>query len=282
MEQIYSNPASRPASAGNFFQQVGSLLRILLIEQRVPGKCYQCYYNLLKALGFKTTTIRVGGGVTLKGYTECLSIAQEVWSKRVYDHADFPFRHGMVVVDIGANQGFFSLYAASKGATVYAFEPSSENFGLLTHNVAANPCGRRVKAFQAAVAGTKGTVTLFVGLDPRGEILSASASIMNANRGGAGVKSESVEATTLDNVLRDNRIDHCDFLKMDCEGAEYEILKNTSADTFSRIRRISMETHAGRGREAVDNLELQGFEILEFDDSQAGFIKARRIGPSAP
>jgi hypothetical protein len=47
-------------------------------------------------------------------------------------------------------------------------------------------------------------------------------------------------------------------------------------EVLSRIGRISMETHSGRGREALDLLRSNGFEILEFEDSEAGFIKACR------
>lgn len=209
-------------------------------------------------------------------------MAQEVWSKRVYDHDDFSLVKDMTVIDIGANQGFFSTYAASFGARVYAFEPSSENFEMLKRNLKENKCGNLVQPFRAAVAGKRGRVTLFVGLDSKGEILSGSASITNTNRGGVDVKDEWVEATTLDDILRENGIAFCDLLKMDCEGAEYEILRSTSAESFSRIGRLSIEAHDGRGREAVELLKARGYEITAFEDQEAGIIKARRTGPTFP
>ncbi len=203
-------------------------------------------------------------------------MAQEVWSKRVYDQPGFTVGENMNVVDIGANQGFFTVYAATRGASVYAFEPSADNLSLLQYNINRNRCGNRVKPFRVAVAGMKGRATLYVGLTSCGEILSGSASIMNTNRGGVAVKSETVPALTFADILRDNRIPFCDFLKMDCEGAEYEILKHMAPETFSRIGRISMETHSGRGREALEILKANGFTIIEFEDSEAGFIKAVR------
>jgi hypothetical protein len=98
--------------------------------------------------------------------------------------------------------------------------------------------------------------------------------LTNPNRGGVSVKTEPVPATTFDDALRDYRIPTCDFLKMDCEGAEYAILRSISSEGFSRIGRVSMETHDGRGQEAVSILKSHGFVILEFEDSEAGFIKA--------
>ena len=44
-------------------------------------------------------------------------------------------------------------------------------------------------------------------------------------------------------ILNSNQIEACDFLKIDCEGAEYEILQGTPKTFFKRIRRIAMEYH---------------------------------------
>jgi FkbM family methyltransferase len=261
--------------------RLNDILRITLVERRIPGRCYQAFYNVLDRLGVRIATVRVGRGVRLRGFTRELSMAQEIWSKRVYDQPEFTFSPGQVVIDVGANQGFFSLYAASLGATVYAFEPCRENFNHLRQNLRMNPCGERVQPFNRAVAGKSGRVTLFVGLDSANEILSGTASICNTRRGGVGVRSEAVDGTTLNEILREHDLTRCDFLKMDCEGAEYEILESTSADVFSRIQRISMETHGGRGQEAVDILKSRGYEIIEYENAQAGFIKARRTGLAA-
>lgn len=258
-------------------RRIQIFLKILINERRLPGKCYQAYFDVLHKAGFKTATTRVGRGVTLKGLTSCLSIAQEIWSKKVYDHANFAFAQNMQVIDIGANQGFFALYVASFGANVYAYEPSSENFAFLKHNAATNQCGSLIKPFRAAVAGKKGNVELFVGCNSDGEIVSDTPSITNTNRGGSGLKSETVEAVRLEDILNDNGIAECDFLKVDCEGGEYEILQTTSPETFKRIRRISMETHDGRGQEALDILKANGFRILDICSDYTGFIKAHRL-----
>jgi len=198
----------------------------------------------------------------------------EVWGKKDYDIPGFTLTENMTVVDVGANQGFFSLYAASKGATVYAFEPCAENLGVLSWNVERNGLRGHVKMFNTAVAGKEGRVVLFVGMDSAGSILSGTVSICNADRGGEGVQTRSVESVTLDSLLRDLHIQRCDLLKMDCEGAEYEILRNTSADSFRKIARISMECHGNRTREAVTILKNAGFEILSEGSGGAAILKA--------
>ena len=107
-----------------------------------------------------------------------------------------------------------------------------------------------------------------------GEILSGSVSTCNPNRGGIGVKATQVESVTLDSIMDDLRIGKCDFLKMDCEGAEYEILRNTSRRTFRKIGRISMECHGNRMSEAETMLKEAGFDIVCARPGITGVLKA--------
>jgi FkbM family methyltransferase len=198
----------------------------------------------------------------------------EVWSKKDYDLPGFSLEKNMTVLDIGANQGFFSLYAAVKGATVYAFEPCSDNFSVLSENVHANGLEDKIKLFNAAVTGKNGPVLFFVGQNAAGRILSGSASTSNPNRGGKTTQTRSVDSVTLDSVLQDHHIEHCDFLKMDCEGAEYDILRNTSRASFAKIARIAMECHSNRMSEAVAILQEVGFKIVSQTTGEAGILKA--------
>jgi FkbM family methyltransferase len=254
--------------------EIARICKIVLVERRLPGRCYQLYFSILNSLGIRFATVKTENGFLVKGYTHCLFMFYEVWSKRDYDISGFTLTKNMTVIDVGANQGFFSLYAASKGATVYALEPCAENFDVLKWNVEKNGLRDQVKMFNTAVASTEGRVTLFVGLDSAGGILSGTVSICNADRGGEGVQTRSVESVSLDSLLRDSHIQRCDLLKMDCEGAEYEILRNTSADSFRKIARISMECHGNRTREAVTILQDAGFEILSEGSGEAALLKA--------
>jgi FkbM family methyltransferase len=52
-----------------------------------------------------------------------------------------------------------------------------------------------------------------------------------------------VECVTLKQALKENNIDHVDYLKMDCEGVEWEILETIDEETRSKIRIIGMEYH---------------------------------------
>jgi FkbM family methyltransferase len=277
MESI--QPAKTTVSKPETFMSlISRSCRIILVERRLPGRAYQIYYSLLNKLGVRLANVKTSNGYTIRGFTHCFFVFYEIWSKRDYDIPGFKLSAGMTVIDIGANQGFYSLYAASHGANVYAYEPCADNFEVLKWNVAKNNLEERVKTFNEAVAGKKGEVKLFIGLDTSGDIMSRTASIRNSNRGGKDAISHSVRATTLDSILDDLRIEKCDLLKMDCEGAEYEILQNTSQRSFDKIARISMEAHENRIEEATNILKSAGFEIVFASKEETGLIKACKPG----
>jgi FkbM family methyltransferase len=71
-----------------------------------------------------------------------------------------------------------------------------------------------------------------------------------------------VETTSLDKIVEQCEGRRIDFLKMDCEGAEWEILTQCSEDALSQVDRIRMEFHPRAGRstsEIIDRLVKFGF-----------------------
>jgi len=144
-----------------------------------------------------------------------------------YESAEYTFveeflRPGMVVLDIGANEGFYTLLASHcVGATgqVVAFEPSPRERRRLRMNSWLNRF-RNVRVEGKAVAAQEGEMKLFVvesretgcnSLRPPGIQGSTSAI--------------SIEATTLDLFVRRNGLERVDFMKIDVEGAELSVLQ---------------------------------------------------------
>ena len=126
----------------------------------------------------------------------------------------------MVVVDIGANVGYFTLLSAEQvgpGGTVYAFEPEPDNYALLKKNIELNSYSN-IRAIESAVSDECGSIQLFLSSMDNG-----SHSIYDAAaRGVAGIKT--VNTTTLDAFLEGKGWPKVDLVKIDVEGAENKVL----------------------------------------------------------
>ena len=186
-----------------------------------------------------------------------------------------PVERVRTVVDIGAHVGSFAVYAAQScpGARVYCYEPEQQNFELLKQNIGINGLAGRVSAFQCAVASHNGCRELAVG-----ESLLNSFHIVPT-----GADHQSVNCTTLRDIFESHALEAIDLLKINCEGAEYEILESCSDGEFERIANIRLEYHdldaLKRNGEALSRfLEARGYRIDRFTRyrNSSGFIWAAR------
>jgi len=183
--------------------------------------------------------MRNGAAYSIHADTNEVRMINEIWNVAVYDKLLDRIHDGSTVVDIGANIGIFTIKAAraAKNVKVFSYEPFPESFESLTKNIHLNGLETTVKATNAAVAGKHGELTLFFRAhDPGGVSLHEY-----------GDKSElsslKVPSFTLEEVFRANKIEVCDYLKMDCEGAEEQIVMQTPKELFERIKSITLEWH---------------------------------------
>ena len=145
--------------------------------------------------------------------------SRSVLVDRSYFYGAGPLPANAVVIDAGAHMGSFSMLAASMApqGRVLSYEPEPSNFDLLNQNVALNGF-THVTTFNRAVAGTEGERTLSLSLKP------STTGGHSLHRDGD--RSITVTCTTLDAIVRDNALDRIDFLKLDCEGAEVEFIRD--------------------------------------------------------
>lgn len=131
-------------------------------------------------------------------------------------------KKGDVVLDIGANIGYYTLMFARlvgpKGR-VYAFEPEPENFRILRKNVAVNGY-KNVVLVNKAVSDITG----------KAELTVCSYNLGTHTLGKADYKGKkiSVGVVRVDDYVRDLKI-HPNFIKIDIEGAEFNALKGMAA-----------------------------------------------------
>jgi FkbM family methyltransferase len=149
-----------------------------------------------------------------------------------------------VIVDVGANAGFFSLFMAARfpASKIFAFEPLPANFSHLQRHFQLN--SRKALVCQnKAVAGKKGFIELYYNPDANFTALAS----MHTAFDGSNTSRVEVEAVPLPDIFSQFRIESVDLLKLDCEGAEYDILYHCPDQQLSRVRMIAMETHPGTG-----------------------------------
>jgi len=159
---------------------------------------------------------------------------------------------GSIVLDVGANIGAFSLAASRRAAVVYALEPVRNNFEQLRRNIELNKASNIV-AERLAMAGENGECEM-----------SVAGVFSSMHFRAASAKIEKVPAVTLERFLEERGIAQLDYLKMDCEGAEWDIVLKAPPDVLARIKHIEMEFHninaRTNPRSLQEHLSLAGFE----------------------
>lgn len=172
-------------------------------------------------------------------------------------------RPGNVVVDVGANIGWYTLMAASKGAHVWAFEPDPENFALLQRSIAKNGF-RNIRAEPVAISDHAGQVSLWCS-----DLSAGFHSLVRS----AGNRPIEVEACTLDARFPTETID---LLKVDVEGGEPEVLFGaTRLLREGRIRWIVMEWNPEAWTKSMDFLEQ--FEAQQVDGTPLALPPPRKL-----
>ncbi len=233
--------------------KVALLFKVLRQVKSWPA--YLLDYTRLLRRPTYTLRLRNGLAYTLRPGTCDRGIVNEVWL--LEDYNLHRLGTGNIVIDLGAQIGIFSTYAAHRGCKVYAFEPWKENFDLLVRNVADNGLQQGIIPVNLAVSDKNRVLTFYVS---------------DINTGGHSALMESdhavkVTAISLAELFRRYKILACDLLKIDTEGSEYPILYSAPQDVLRRIRRLIIECHTikklrGYNKEALATyLERKGFRV---------------------
>jgi FkbM family methyltransferase len=204
---------------------------------------------------------RVRGGTILahRASDDPLYLFGEIFERCEYLGDDFYIpRPGHVVVDIGANIGFFAMLMQSMapGITVHCFEPGPDALETLRTNIRLNRCDRNVHVHPYAVSDRNGASFLIRGAN---SMLSSLAAAQSVPQGSA----DRVETITLERALELCGPRRIDFLKVDIEGGEVELFGAAPASAWNRIDRVAAEIHErkrpGAGAIVTEALKTAGF-----------------------
>ena len=230
-----------------------------------------------KNKGAFTFKLRNGKSITVK--RQMFPPFKEIFFDRVYLKnlpETLKSMKDPVVIDVGANVGFFSLFALLQfpKARIYSFEPMPFNYKVLKeyHEGIGE---ERWNIYNEAIAADESGLTLHYMNE---DAFSTMASVFHQRD---EKNSITVATQSLSGFIKKAGLDRVDFLKMDCEGSEYGIFYATEPEDFKRIHFMSIETHRGEQPEhqhaaLVDFLRKQGFTLTEEDYGKVGYIWAYR------
>jgi FkbM family methyltransferase len=200
-------------------------------------------------------------------------VINETWIENVYRIHQGQFFGGGVFVDVGANIGAVSLFVDSfnkdreddNKIKVYAVEPEPNNLYLLNQNIQNNPT-ENITIVSNAIWHEEAMVSI----SNRG----GNSSIVDLEE-----DSSEVLAITLETLFSTYDIKEVDVMKIDIEGAEFDLIINTPAETLAKINRLVLEfdkSFDGRFGQMIEKLSKQfGIDILGSPE-RGGYVYANR------
>ena len=208
-------------------------IKILIKATNIFKNWYLYPFVYFKILRRDYVIFETYSGLKIKLRTRStdLMALTNVWL--VEEYSNFRINGNDIIIDIGAHIGLFTLYASQycKNGTIFCFEPVEENYNVLLDNIKQNNL-KNVKSFKSAVSKNESTVTIYHNKDEAGHSMFSSTS--HALR---------VDSISLKKIMDENSIDRCDLIKLDCEGAEYEIIESLPLEYFKKISKMIIEYH---------------------------------------
>lgn len=144
------------------------------------------------------------------------------------------------VIDIGTNIGLFSLRVSPSAKKLICIEPVSRNRIVAEHNFRLSDNREKFSLHDLAVTGKSGeSIRIF--LSDKNEGGHSISQEHAAQWGETGY--EDVKTISLADLFEIEKVDRCDLLKCDAEGAEFEIFENAPLELLSKIDNLVMEVH---------------------------------------
>lgn len=184
------------------------------------------------------------GGIDFKFYDFIFSGVTEYMPNEIddYNFDSIDFKDGDVVIDIGGNIGTVSIYLAKKYPflKIYAFEPVKQNYENFLKNIELNNINKDIiKVFNLAITKDRRDVILTSPFYNSG----ASNIYDNYSNGIVLNNDISIKSITFDDIFSNNNISKCKLLKIDCEGAEYEIIYSANVENLKNCEYMRGEFH---------------------------------------
>ena len=181
------------------------------------------------------------------------------------------FQAGEVFVDIGANVGMYSIWAAkTRGVRTFAFEPESQNYALLCRNIVMNGLSQDVVAYCLALSDTAGFSLLHLSeFKLGGSCHSFGEKIDHRLEHRDTRLAQGCVASTLDALVADGVLPVPAHIKIDVDGLEHKVLagcRDVLADRRLKSVLVEINTNLAPHLKIISDMQALGFG---FSDEQA-------------
>lgn len=249
------------------------LLPVNLLENLAESQPDSLKYRLASAgLHQRDVTIRNGIAKGLKFNTgkSCPELALGTYEVPIQNIFAQNLNPGDVFYDIGANVGFFSVIAAKlvgDAGKIYAFEPGEDNAKAIRHNARLNNF-TQIEVIEKAVSDTSGQGQLLLAQYSGGHALATADTPPDL----AG--EVTVDLVSIDDLIAENKIAPPNFVKVDVEGAELDVLKGMRETIKTYQPTVIYEVDDGdltayerKYQELADFFESLNYQVTQTEDS---------------
>jgi FkbM family methyltransferase len=207
------------------------------------------------------------------GKWNILVVFNEIIGHKVYHNDFINVEENDVVIDIGFNYGLFSMISLKNNPSkIIAFEPNPK----LVSNYQKFFNHEKIELHQKAVSNKAGIVTFNENNDPGMSTLLSDINTHNINT------TYKVELINFYQFIQKNNINQIDYLKVDCEGGEYDIFDSIPNEYLTnQVKKIALEFHHKFEDKKVQKLYNKiiscGFETkIMHDNGSIGMIYAKK------
>lgn len=163
-------------------------------------------------------------------------------------------KKGMTVIDIGAHIGLTTVMMSNylqPDGIIYAFEPTPTTCNTLKETIRLNRLGNLVVPVQAALSSKSGKEYFYIS----NHAADNSNSLVNNDRKDRRESRVEVQLYSLDDFTKDKNIAAVDFIKIDAEGAELQVLKGMTENIARRFPKMILSLHPRSIQNGGDSLD---------------------------
>jgi len=184
------------------------------------------------------------------------------------------FQPGEVFVDVGANVGMYTIWAAkTRKVRTFAFEPESQNYALLCRNIAMNDLMEDVVAYCLALSDSAGYSLLHLSQFKLGGSCHTFGEKVDHQLEHRDTRlSQGCISTTLDSLVADGVLPAPNHIKIDVDGLEHKVLaggRSVLGDPRLKSVLIEINTNLAQHRKIIADMEALGFRFSERQVAQA-------------